>query len=321
MKIAILGANGRLAHATAKAFLAAGHGVIAITRNGKCEGLTGDVELRAADVMKEPDVIAATEGADAIFNGVNPTYEKWEALCMPMARNVAAALKVHKAVHLFIGNVYNYGKEIPVNTNEATPRHRSTEKAIIREDMEALFREISQSHGIQTIILRAGDFYGTDKPGTWLDLVIGKDLKKGKVTWPGRTDIPHAFAYLPDLARAFVSLYERRESLPTVSEFHFAGHTLSGDEFMSILDKVTGKSLKRGKLNWSLIKMTGLVYPLMREVAKMNYLWFTPHSLDGSKLEAFLGGVHNTPVEEALAQAIYDQGLWDMAPVKRKMAA
>ncbi len=322
MKIAILGANGRVAHAVAKAFLEAGHDVIAVTRNGKCEDLTGNVEFRSADVMKEAEVIAATRGADVVFNGVNPpSYDKWAEFCMPMARNVVAALKANRAAHLFIGNVYNYGKEIPMNANEETPRFRSTEKAAIREDMEALFRRAAVEDDIQTIILRAGDFFGTEKTGTWLDLMIAKNLSKGSVAWPGPVNLPHAFAYLPDLGKAFVRLCERKEALPVFSQFHFGGHTLTGEQFMDHIETAYGKPVKRKSVSWTLFKLIGAVYPLIREVVKMNYLWFTPHSLDGAKLEAFLGNVENTPADIAIAQALYDQGLIDKAPVVHKIAA
>ncbi len=321
MKIAVLGANGRLAHDVAKAFLQAGHTVIAITRNGKCDGLNGNVECRAADAMDRSALIEATKGAEVIFNGLNPPYDKWEKFCMPMARNVVAALQAHKAVHLFIGNVYNYGKEIPLNANEDTPHSLTTEKAVIREDMENLFERAALEDGVKTIILRAGDFYGGSKPGTWFDMFIAKNLRKGTFVWPGDMAIPHASAYIPDLAKAFVRLAEHMADLPDFSEFTFAGHTLRGEDFARAMEKITGSKLKRKGMPWGMFKLIGTVYPLLREAVKMNYLWFTPHSLDGSKLKAFLGEIENTPPEEAIAQALYDQNLWDKAPIVNKMAA
>ncbi len=128
MKIAVLGANGRLAHAVAVAFLAHGHEVVAVTRSGRCDGLTGRVEYRAADAMDRAQVIAATMGVDMIFNGLNPPYDKWEGFVLPMARNVMAAAKENRAVHLFIGNVYNYGKEIGLEMTDDAPFSPTTKK-------------------------------------------------------------------------------------------------------------------------------------------------------------------------------------------------
>ena len=61
-------------------------------------------------------------------------------------------------------------------------------------------------NGVRSIVIRAGDFFGGQRPESWLDLMILKDLKKNTFTWPGPWDMPHAFAYLPDLAQAFVAL-------------------------------------------------------------------------------------------------------------------
>lgn len=319
MKIAVLGANGRLSHAVAKAFLAHGHHVIAVTRSGRCDGLKGDVEFRSADAMKDADLVAATRGADMIFNGLNPLYTEWPEKCMPMARNVMAAAKANQAIHLFIGNVYDYGKEIPMNADEDTPRHASTEKAGIRMAMEALFRKASEEDGIQTIILRAGDFYGTDRKGTYIDLVIAKRIAKGIFTWPGPYDLPHSFAYLPDLAESFVQLAERHGDLPQFSQFNFAGHTLTGEQFAGITETVVGRKLARKKLPWIVFKLVGPVYPMARALAKMSYLWFTPHSLAGGKLEAFLGPLNSTLPEDAIRQTLIDQGLWGKAPADNEL--
>ena len=308
MKIAVLGANGRLAHAVAAAFLAHGHEVVAVTRSGRCDGLSGRVEYRAADAMDRAQVIAATMGVDIIFNGLNPPYDKWEGTVLAMAGNVMAAARENRAVHLFIGNVYNYGKEIGLEMTDDAPFSATTEKARIRIEMEGLFKDAA-GDGVKTVILRAGDFYGTDKVGTWLDQMIATKIDKGLFSWPGPYDLPHAFAYLPDLADAFVRLAERANELPMFSQFNFEGHTLTGEEFARAAEKAAGRTLARKKVSWALLNVVGLFSPIVREIVKMNYLWFTPHSLSGEELQAFLGSVPTTPADEAIAEALADHGL------------
>jgi nucleoside-diphosphate-sugar epimerase len=286
MKIAVLGANGRLAHAVAIAALAHGHSVIAV----------------------ETELVDAARGADLIFNGLNPLYTEWNEKVMVMARNVMAAAIATGAVHLFIGNVYNYGKEIPLNANEDTPFRTSTEKAVQRNAMEALFEDKAKTAGVQTIILRAGDFYGTARPGTWVDLMIATKFSKGVFTWPGPMKVPHAFAYLPDLAATLVALAERHQDLPLWSRFNFEGHTLTGTQFKAISEQVLGRPLKRAGVPWIIIRALGFVQPMMREIAKMSYLWFTPHALDGRKLAHFLGTVPTTDPKEAIRQTYLDHG-------------
>lgn len=49
---------------------------------------------------------------DMIFNGFNLFYDKWEGIVFVMVCNVMVVVKENCVVYFFIGNVYNYGKEI-----------------------------------------------------------------------------------------------------------------------------------------------------------------------------------------------------------------
>jgi nucleoside-diphosphate-sugar epimerase len=303
LTIAILGARGRLGHAVAEAALAAGHRVIAVTRDGRLPRGLERAEPRAADALDRLQLTAATAGADVIFNGLNPLYPDWAKMCPVLADNVVAAAKTNGAFHLFAGNVYNYGREIPDVTGPDTPVHGSTKKGAIRIAMDERFRRAAETEGVATTTLRAGDFYGGGD-GVWFDMIIAAGLRKGKFTWPGRTDIAHSFAYVPDLARAFVALAERHGDLTGFTVFTFEGHTLSGAEMQAHAEAAVGRPLKRASFPWIAIRAGGLVVPMWREIAEMAYLWFTPHGLDGSKLEAFLGALPATPPAEAVARAI-----------------
>ena len=308
MRVAILGANGRVSHEVAEAFLAAGHSVIAVTRTGKTRGLSG-AEGRAANAMIQDELIAATVGADLIFNGLNPPYDQWTNTVLPMARNVMAAAKAHGIPHLFIGNVYNFGHAIPVGADEHTLQRAETRKGKIRIEMEKLFETEARENGVKTIILRAGDFYGTAGKGSWFDLFLVKDLAKGRFIWPGKRDIPHAFAYLPDLARAFVALAERMSDLPVFDTFSFEGHTLSGQAFKDNVEQAVGRPLTFGKVPWFFFTLAGPFYRMAAEVNEMRYLWDVPHSLSGRKLEALIGTLDWTSPAEAIRQSLVDQGI------------
>ncbi len=196
-----------------------------VARNARTAELAPGVEAVRADAFDRASLIAACAGADVIVNALNPQYTEWAEKVMPMAENVIAAAQAVGATHMLPGNVYNFGYDIAVGTREDAPEVPSTEKAEIRIAMEALFRERAEQHGVQTIVLRAGDFYGGTKPQSWLDLIILSKLRKNIFMWGGPTDIPHAFAYLPDLAKAFVALAEKRGELGAFERFHFAGHT------------------------------------------------------------------------------------------------
>jgi nucleoside-diphosphate-sugar epimerase len=316
--IVILGAAGRIGDAAAKAFLAAGWRVKGVARNAKAATLRQGVEVVQADAYDRPSLIRAVQGADVILNALNPKYTEWETTVMRLAENVMAAAEASGALHLFPGNVYNFGREIGMGMSEDAPQIASTAKARIRIEAEELFRQCAETRGVRTAILRGGDYYGGVKPESWLDLFILKDLKKDVFTWPGPTDLPHAFAYLPDFAEAFVAVAERRDALAPFEQFHFAGHTLTGLDMHEAAESAAGRALRFKTMSWTMIRLAGLVVPIAREVNIMSYLWRTPHSLDGAKLERFAGPLRVTPPVEALSAAISDMGLDD---ARRKLVA
>jgi nucleoside-diphosphate-sugar epimerase len=228
---------------------------------------------------------------------------------MPMAENVIAAAQAVGASHMLPGNVYNFGYAISVGTGADAAEVPSTEKAEIRIAMEALFRERAQTHGVQTIVLRAGDFYGGTKPESWLDLIILSKLRKNIFMWGGPADIPHAFAYLPDLGKAFVALAEKRKQLGVFERFHFEGHTMTGLQMKAAAEAASGRKLALKGMPWTLLRAAGLFSPMMREIVKMSYLWRTPHSLDGGRLEQAVGKMPATSPIDAIRQAIADLSL------------
>jgi nucleoside-diphosphate-sugar epimerase len=307
--IVILGAAGRIGDAAAKAFLAAGWRVRGVARSAKAATLRPGVEIVEADAYDRQSLIRAVEGADVILNALNPKYTEWETTVMPLAENVMAAVEASGALHLFPGNVYNFGYGIGINTGEEAPQVPSTAKARIRTDAEDLFRQRAETRGVRTAILRGGDFYGGVKPESWMDLIILKKLKKDVFTWPGPSDLPHAFAYLPDFAEAFVAVAERRDSLAPFERFHFAGHTMTGLQMHKAAEEAVGRTLRFKTMGWTVPRLIGLIVPIMRELAIMSYLWRTPHSLDGTKLERFAGPLRATKPADALRAAISDMEL------------
>jgi len=300
--IAILGANGRLANEALQEFYKAGYRVIAVTRNGEARDCPVGVEKRAADAMVVDQLIRATQGADFIFNGVNPLYTKWEKMSIPLSKNVMAASKAHGAVHLFPGNVYNYGQSIPAVCDETTPFNTDTKKGKIRVEMEQLFANESE---VKTVILRAGDFYGGTGTGSWFDLAIASKLGKGKFTYPGDLDTVHSWAYLPDLASAFVEIAGSAESLGAFSQFLFEGHAMTGREMKSHVEKAVDQPLKIASVPWRLYRALGLVVPILREVCEVAYLWEKPHQLNGEGLKQLISPSQETSPDMAIKTAIH----------------
>jgi nucleoside-diphosphate-sugar epimerase len=163
---------------------------------------------------------------------------------------------------------------------------------------------------MRAVTLRAGDFFGAGS-GSWFDMFVAKSIRRGKLTYPGPLDVMHAWAYLPDLARTFVALAQMRQTLEANAVFHFAGHGVTGNEFLQALETVAHArgitpqgGFTHGAVPWGFYRLLKRFVPILREVVEMEYLWRTPHSLNQDRLVNAIGEVPHTPLVQALAAAL-----------------
>jgi len=313
-RLLVIGATGGIGSEVAKAARAAGWTVRAMHRHPKKAAKSMadlDVEWVKGDAMRAKDVAKAARDCDVIFHGANPPgYKKWKQLAIPMLRNTIAAAEAVNARIAFPGNVYVYGDDAFPVLSEDAPQHPPTEKGNIRVEMEYMLRRTPQP----ALVVRAGDFFGPNAPGSWVD---GGMIKPGKpvssVTFPGDPKTLHAFAYLPDLAETFIRLLNKPDIADADFEiFHFAGHTTGGETGVSFPDALRHAAgvpdAPIRKLPWAAIRMFGLFNETFRELVKMRYLWDTPHRLDNARLIATIGEEPHTPLEDALRVTLAGHG-------------
>ncbi len=315
--VLVLGANGRFGTAAVQAFAAAGWHVLAQVRRTPTH--PPPAGARAIDTpLSATDALAAlAAGSRAVLYAVNPVYTRWDAEALPLARQGMDIAQRLGATFMLPGNVYNFGAGMPALLGEQTPERPTTNKGRQRCELEAEGAGRA-SQGLKSVVIRAGDFYGRGR-GSWLDLAIVKSIAQGKLVYPGPLDVPHAWAYLPDLARAFVAVASRGAA-PAVERLHFAGHTLTGRELLALVESAAqGLGLapaggwRHGGMPWGLIRAVGTVYPMWRELARMSYLWRVPHALDGRALQRAVGPLPATVPAAAVRAALVDLGLGEPA--------
>lgn len=307
-KVLVLGAWGRFGRAAVTAFADAGWQVTAAGRFRDDEPALGQVDRLVLDAFDPASVVQAVSGQHVIVNALNPPYPQWSVDLPRLTRSVIAAAGENGATVMVPGNVYNYGQGMPAVLNEATPARPSTKKGRLRVEMEQSYADAAGANGandgVQTIILRAGDFLEGARTGNWFDSIIAKDVSKGCVTLPGAADIPHAWAYLPDMARAMVGLAEKRDQLGRFECIGFEGFTLTGNDLVGLMEQAAGRSLRRKNLPWWILAMVALVSPMIREVQEMRYLWQVPHQIDSTRLHAVLPDFRPTAPDQAMRQML-----------------
>lgn len=313
--VLVLGANGRFGAAAVKAFADAGWRVLAQARRAQ-PTLPSGAEPLNIPLGETEALAAAAVGAEVVLHAVNPPYTDWEAQVMPLGRQGMDVAERLGALFMLPGNVYGYGEAMPARLSEDTPEHPTTSKGRLRVALEGEMRARAEAGGFRAVVLRAGDFYGSGQ-GSWLDLSIVKDLAKGRLVYPGPLDLPHAWAYLPDLARAFVAVAERslQDGTPAFETLNFAGDTLTGTQLLDLIEAAAAdigaapaRGFRRGGMPWGVIRLMGAFVPNLKAVAEMSYLWRVPHALDGARLATRVGELTAIPPRQALAQALRDLG-------------
>jgi nucleoside-diphosphate-sugar epimerase len=279
--VLVLGANGRFGRHATEAFRAAGWQVTTFDR------ATGDLT-------------AATVGQDVIVNGWNPPYPDWASQLPAQAVQVLAAAQASGATVVLPGNVYVYGEGAEVALGPDVPQAARNPLGRVRIDVERSYRD----SGVPVILLRAGDFLDTEASGNWFDRQMAPTLARGVLTYPGDPGVPHAWAFLPDMARAAVALAEQRAALPRFAEIAFPGYALTGQELAALCGQVLGRAIRVKPMAWWPLQLARPFWRMAPHLLEMRYLWSMPHRLTRESLDAVLPGFAETEPAEAVAQAL-----------------
>jgi nucleoside-diphosphate-sugar epimerase len=301
-KIIVLGINGHIGAAAARAFLAAGYAVTGFGRSHK-HPIPG-VSFIKGDADDVASLRAAIGDNDLVFNALNLPYHQWgEGRMEAQHEKVIAALGAIGKTLLFPVSVYNYAATDRVITPDM-PQRPHTPRGEIRARVEDLYRAAAGRGDLQFLMIRAGDFYGPGTTGDWFDLAMMTEAKKGKVAVMGTPGVAHAWAYLPDLARAFVKVADARTRLGRVENFHFAGHFVTPERMRDAMSAAAPAGTRFGWVPRWIFPVMGLVNPMMRDIAKMAYLWDNPMELRDPRLDSLLGPNFATPFAKAVAETV-----------------
>jgi nucleoside-diphosphate-sugar epimerase len=279
--VLILGASGKIGRHSTRAFEEAGW------------------NLRQFDRHKD-NMSQSALGCDVIVNGLNPpNYHDWETIVPKITAEVIEAARVSGATVILPGNVYHFGDQ-GGTWSEKTPPKPVSRKGRIRLEMERCYAE----SGVQTIVLRAGNFIDPERRGCIMSEIYLRDIGRGRITLPGPEETRQAMCYLPDWARAAVALAEMREDLAGFEDIPFPGHTLSARDIKEGLEQIMDRELAFRRFPWWLFTITAPVWELAREMNEMRYLWETDHALAGDRFQALLPKFERTATGKALRAAL-----------------
>jgi nucleoside-diphosphate-sugar epimerase len=315
--VLVLGGRGRFGLAAVQVFARNGWRVLAQMRAGATAPQVADVQWLAHAVdtpVGLQALISEAEGASVVVHALNPsryTRQAWERENGPLLNAGMTVAKALGATLMLPGNVYNFGQSMPSVLMEGAPYRPTMAMGRIRTGMEEQLEAATQRGELRAVIVRAGNFYGQGQ-GTWLDMAMLKDIRRGKLVFPGPLDVATPWAYLPDLAQTFVELARGRDALAPFESLHFAGHTLAGHDWVRDLQGVArqqgwlpdDKDLRVGGLPWPLLGLLGPLVPSWAALSSLRYLWMQPHRLDNRRLLSVIGHEPHTPWALALGRTL-----------------
>jgi nucleoside-diphosphate-sugar epimerase len=276
---------GAVGRATADLLIKSGRRIRIVQRTQPAD-LPQGVAFVAADILDGDAVRAATRGAAQIVVALGFAYEAkvWRRSWPRAMANILAAAEATAARVVFFDNLYMYGpQDVPLR--EDMPLTSFGDKPAVRAEITRMWMAASSAGRVRFAALRAPDFYGpgVGKLSHFGDLSFGA-LAAGKpallIIPP---DMPHDFAYVPDLGRAVVTLIDAPDdaygqawhapSAPTRAPREIIGLAAAS---LGVKPRITAVPM------WSLPAL-GLIMPLLKGLIEMRFQWDRPYQVDHTK--------------------------------------
>jgi nucleoside-diphosphate-sugar epimerase len=298
----VLGASGGTGRALVDELVRQGRRVRAVSR-GPIAGLPAGVEHVAADLYDPAAASRAIAGASIVYHAAQPAYEHWAGNFERLNGSVADAAAAAGARLVFCDNLYMYGPGSSPLT-EATPQRATDRKGAQRIRLAADLLARHERGALEVVIGRSSDYFGPHGENTGPgERVFGAALEGKAAGVVGRTDVPHSFSYLPDLARAMVILGDRDEAAGRAWHLPVTD-PLTVREFLDRVYAAAGTPVRIQLAGPTMVKLLGLVMPVMREIGVVLYQWNEPWISDWSAFETAFGPFERTPLDQAIATTL-----------------
>lgn len=293
----VLGASGGIGGAITRLLAERGQEVRAVSRQPGV-ALPG-VTAVAADLTDRVAARAACDGASVVFHCAQPAYRRWAQEFPALTGTIADAAEAAGAKLVLADNLYMYAPaDGPID--EDTPERPVSRKGEVRRVMAEDLLARHAAGRLRVAIGRASDYYGPGGVGSLSGAgLFGAALEGKPVRWPGDPDVPHATSYLPDIARALVTLAHRQEAdgrawvLPTAP-------ALTTREMVALVADAVGRPVALKPTGKTMMRMAGLFVPEAGELPDIWHQFTRPWLTDGSRFDAAFGALEPTPHEVAV---------------------
>jgi|JI10StandDraft_1071094.scaffolds.fasta_scaffold06286_4 nucleoside-diphosphate-sugar epimerase len=283
-EILVLG-YGPVGRATVAALLAGG-GNVRVAQRSRPADLPPCVAFTRCDVLDPASVAAALAGAAQVVVTIGLPYDGavWLRDWPRAMTNLLDGCAATDARMVFVDNLYMYGPQTAPLT-EDMPLLNHGRKPAARTAVTQLWQ--AARHRVRVATLRAPDFYGPGVTQSHLgDMAFGA-LARGKTAQlAAPADVPHDFAYVPDIGCAVVMLLDAPDG-----DFGQVWHMPCAptQSTRQILALGTGGKPRILSIPLALLPLLGLAVPMLREMAEMRFQWDRPYHVDARRFTQRFG--------------------------------
>ncbi|QOY35546.1 SDR family NAD(P)-dependent oxidoreductase [Anaerobacillus isosaccharinicus] len=301
-KVLVLGASGGIGYALVNELVSRGIEVVAFARGKeKLEKLYGHekkVTIFQGDALVDLDVTDASQGVDVIFHAVSFPYQEWEQthpICVDVMIRAAKSVKAKIA---FVDNVYAYGRQLELVTEE-TEKAPHTKKGKLRLEMESTLK----NSNVPTLIVHMPDVYGPNCANTILHETLKNVIQNKTANFVGSMKVAREYLYTLDAAKTMIELASREDTYNQNWNIP-ASRPITGEELLELFRKEFGYTKSFRSISKSMIRLMGIFQPFMKEMVEMMYLTKEPVVLSGKKYEASVGALSSTTYQEGLSNTL-----------------
>ena len=292
---------GVVGRAVTKALLDRGDEVCVAQRKRPGD-LPQNVSFKRCDVSNADDVLKTVEGAQQVVLAIGLPYDRrvWRDVWPTAMTNVVEACASSGAKLVFVDNLYQLGPQREPRREDMMLTTRGAKPAILTQ-VTGIWMAAAAAGRVRVAALRCSDFYGPDVVMSHLGATAFSPLVKGKpaviLTPP---DTPHDFAYVPDIARAVVTLLDAPDDAYGQVWNMPCAPTRTPREILQLGADALGVKLKITTIPLWLLPVLGVGWTFAREIADVGFTLDRPYVVDASKFtRRFWSDV--TPIEVGAA--------------------
>ena len=258
---------------------------VRVAQRRRPTSLPTGVDFQVCDALNASDVLSAMTGAEqaVITTGFEYKGSVWKQSWPKAMANFIAAAETTGARIVQIDNLYMYGpQDAPLREDMALTRFGV--KPAVRAEVTRMWMKAAAERRILWAALRAPDFYGPGVDRSHLGGAAFAAIANGKAaTLVLPPDTPHEMAYVPDIARAAVSLLDAPNEVFGQAWHTPCAPTLTPRQILAIGAQAVGQKLRITAMPPVALGVMGLFIPFFKEISEMSFTWDRPYHVDATK--------------------------------------